>query len=354
MKSLHVIGSRKGGGAERFFARLVAGLNEESTALAVVQPGSEVETWLDDSGSCYPLRMRNNWDLFARWQINKMVKNLSPDIVQTYMGRATRLTHLGRNSGSIHVARLGGYYAVKAYQHPDALVGNTHGICDYLVKQGIPAEKVFYIGNCVDEPAEYSEGQLQLLRRDWKVPEDALLMTSVGRLHQNKGFPDLIDAMAKLPEEINQRPLHLFLVGEGPMRDDLTTQVEQAGLGGRVHFTGWQSEASLFYSACDIAVCPSRHEPLGNVILEAWSHNKPLVTTLNQGAQELVTPGEDGVVAEVKDSVSLSQSIEYALKMGAEDLLQMAQSGYQTLQREHSKDVVVSAYLNLYQKLTGS
>jgi len=354
MKSLHIIGSRKGGGAEHFFARLVAGLNEKSTALAVVQPGSEVDAWLDNSVSCYPLRMRNNWDLFARWKINKMVRNLSPDIVQTYMGRATRLTHLERNSGSVHVARLGGYYAVKPYQHTDALVGNTHGICDYLIKQGIPAEKVFYIGNFVDEPPQYSENQLQVLRKEWKVPEDALLMTSVGRLHLNKGFPDLIDAMAKLPEEINHRPLHLFLVGDGPMREELANQVEQAGLGGRVHFTGWQSKASIFYSACDIAVCPSRHEPLGNVILEAWSHRKPLVTTLNQGAQELVTPGQNGIVAEVKDSASLSQSIEHALKMSAETLLQLAQSGYQTLQREHSKEVVVGAYLNLYQKLIGS
>lgn len=354
MRSLHIIGSRKGGGAERFFTRLVAGLNQQSKAIAVAQPGSEVAGWLNASVEQFPLRMRNNWDLLARWQINTLIKRVQPDIVQTYMGRATGLTHLPKRAGCVHIARLGGYYGIKTYRHADALVGNTHGICDYLVQKGIPSEKVFYIGNFVDQPNSYSVTELQGLRQEWGVPVDALLLTSVGRLHPNKGFPDLVDAMARLPEEINHRPLHLFLVGDGPMREELVTQVAQSGLGARIHFTGWQSDASPFYAACDIAVCPSRHEPLGNVILEAWSHRKPLVTTANQGASELVTAGENGLVAAVEDAGSLSKTIEAALRLDTTILEQLAETGYQTLMQEHSQEVVVNAYLDLYQRLTGS
>ncbi len=354
MRSLHIIGSRKGGGAERFFARLVAGLNQRSAASAVVQPGSEVAGWLSTSVEQFPLRMRNNWDLLACWQINTLIKRVQPDIVQTYMGRATRLTHPPKRTGCVHVARLGGYYEIKTYRHADALVGNTRGICDYLIQEGVPAGQVFYIGNFVDQPPGYSVEQLQALRQEWGVPGDALLLTSVGRLHPNKGFPDLLDAMARLPEEINHRSLHLFLVGNGPMQNELATQVAQSGLGARVHFTGWQSDVSPFYAACDIAVCPSRHEPLGNVILEAWSHHKPLVTTANQGATELVTSGENGLVARVEDAVSLSESIEAALRLDVATLEQLAETGYQTLVREHSQEVVVSAYLDLYERLTRS
>lgn len=104
MRSLHIIGSRKGGGAERFFTRLVAGLNQRSAASAVVQPGSEVAGWLNTSVEQFPLRMRNNWDLLARWQINTLIKRVQPDIVQTYMGRATGLTHVPKRAGCVHIA----------------------------------------------------------------------------------------------------------------------------------------------------------------------------------------------------------------------------------------------------------
>ena len=75
--------------------------------------------------------MRNGWDLLSVLKIRRLIRNTGPLIVQTYMGRATRLTRLPRDSAAIHVARLGGYFKIKGYyQHAHAWVGNTRGICD--------------------------------------------------------------------------------------------------------------------------------------------------------------------------------------------------------------------------------
>ena len=87
--------------------------------------------------------MRGIWDLWARGKIAKLVESRRPPIVQTWMGRATRLTHLPARSQSVHVARLGGYYNPKGYRHAHAWVGNTRGICDHLIREGLPANRFF-------------------------------------------------------------------------------------------------------------------------------------------------------------------------------------------------------------------
>src|SRR3546814_2771750 len=64
----------------------------------------------------------------------------------------------------------------------------------------------------------------------------------------------------------------LWLAGEGPRRRALMQQAARLGLGDRVRFLGWRDDVAALLRAADVFLCPSRHEPLGNVVIEAWAH----------------------------------------------------------------------------------
>ncbi len=355
IRTVHIIGSRASGGAERFYSRLVSALHAQGEpVLAVCPPGSAVAEELESTGTpVQPLAMRSVWDLAARWRIGRIARQFDADIVQTYMGRATRLTHLPRGRRPVHVARLGGYYNLKGYRHAHGWVGNTRGICDYLLDSGLPADRVFHIGNFVDRPAPVAATDIQRLRTRLGVPSDALVVTAAGRLHPNKGFPDLLEAFARLPRELGGRPLHLVIAGDGPMAAELKALGEQLALHDRLHWAGWQNDLGPYYGLADLFVCPSRHEPLGNVILEAWNHGAPLLATRSLGAEELITDGDNGRLVPVQDPPALAGAMEELLRADPGMRGALAERGRATVAASHSREVVVGAYLDMYAQLLG-
>ena len=352
IKSLHIIGSRLLGGAESFYMRLALALHDGGyPTIAMNRQDSQVAKELQGKIPLVHGRFSNPWDLITRNKVSRIIKVEQPDIVQTYMTRATVLTHLRSDSKAVHIARLGGFYKIKRFAHAHAWVGNTQAICDYLINGGMPADKVFYIGNFVDRPVEQSIEQKRSLAQSLGLPDDALVIMSIGRMIEKKGFQDLLPAFAGLPAEIKSRPLHLLLVGDGPMRMELEQSTHQLGIGGRVHFTGWQTSTSPYYSLADIFVCPSRHEPLGNVILEAWSHSLPVVSTDSHGAIELIEDGQNGVLSPCHDAKALSQRLLNML--GADESLrhQLGCNGYETVEKNYRPEAVTAAYLQLYRHL---
>lgn len=352
--SLHILGSRQFGGADKFYVRLIAALNQAGhRAVPVNRTGSPVAKALAERDiPSLHLPLANKWDLYSTLRIRALVRKLAPRIVQTYMGRATRLTRLPRDGLASHVARLGGYYKVPGYyEHPDAWVGNTRGICLYLEEQGLPTAGIHHIGNFVDPALPVSGELLSELRRRHRLPENAWVIYTLGRFIHKKGFADLLNAFARLPREVEARTLVLMISGDGPLRDDLHRLGRELGLGARLIWTGWQNDAAPFYALADAMVCPSRHEPLGNVILEAWSHRLPVVSTTTDGARELVRDGENGLLSACPETECLAGRISELLAMETGARKAMAENGYRYLMENYSREAVVNAYLGLYETL---
>lgn len=353
--SLHILGSPGLGGAERFFIRLVNGLAERQEGIGVaVRPKSPVTRFLHPGIAVHPVPMRNGWDVLSVFKIRALIRRIGCPVVQTYMGRATRLTRTPRDSGAVHIARLGGYYKIRGYYtHAHAWIGNTKGICDYLIRNGLPPRRVFYIPNFVDAPPPVPEETLKTLRSTWRIPQEAWVVFSLGRFVPKKGFTDLLSAFARLPRSIKGRPVILVVAGDGPHRDHVQRQSDSLRLGPHVRFVGWQDEPAPFYALSDVFVCPSRHEPLGNVILEAWSHGVPVVSTETLGAVELVNPGENGILTPVSDPVAMARAIQNILE--DEGLRrELGEAGRKMVTELYSQERVIGQYLDLYEKLVGS
>ena len=347
MNSIHIIGSKASGGAERFYARLVNSLSEQSRVLAVNPPGSAVSKLIEPEISQLHPPMLNNQDFLSRFIIRRTALKNRPAIVQTYMGRATHLTHVPRGKGLVHVARLGGYYNLKAYRHAHHLIGNTQGICDYLIQQGVPAETVHYIGNFVEPIAPPPAKELAALRESLKIPADAFVITCAARFHENKGLPDLLNAFSKLWKK--HPAARLILVGDGPLSSEIRAQIQTLELENAVILPGW-CDPSPYYHLADVLTCPSRHEPLGNTILEAWACGKPLVATQTQGATELITHGENGLITPLKNAAALADAFEQLMNDPALRAA-LAEAGAKTVQRRFSKAVITGQYLELYERL---
>ncbi|SMC17683.1 Glycosyltransferase involved in cell wall bisynthesis [Desulfacinum hydrothermale DSM 13146] len=350
--SLHIIGSRAMGGAESFFARLVNGLVEKGAPVqAVLRPQSPLPRHLASSVTVHTVAMRNGWDILSALQLRKLVEREACPIVQTYMGRATRLTRIPKGLDVVHVARLGGYYKIQGYYtHAHAWIGNTRGICDYLIASGLPAQKVHHVPNFVDTPAPIPESLRKDLRKRWKIPDEAWILFSLGRFVEKKGFDDLLKAFSLLPEKISSKRIFLAIAGDGPLKGRLFRLANQLGIEARVRWLGWQDDPGPFFSMGDIFVCPSRHEPLGNVILEAWSHGKAVVTTETVGPTEIASDGDTAILARIADPQHLASSIRKALE--DEDLRRfLAESGNRQFKENYTKDAVVTQYLTLYDRL---
>jgi glycosyltransferase involved in cell wall biosynthesis len=350
VKTLHLIGSKTLGGAERWFIRFtraLADLGEPTHAL--VRRGSDLVAVDWGQVVLGELPMSTVWDPLSRLEVRRAVRRIAPDLVQTYMGRATRLTHLrGR---PLHLARLGNYYDLRGYRHCDAWIGNTRGICDYLIRAGFPPERVHLIYNFADLHAPAPPEALAALRRQWSIPADAWVLVAPGRLTPIKGFDDLLQGFARLAPAINGRPPLLLLLGEGPLRQKLEQLAGRLGVGERVRFTGWQNEPGPYYDLADLVVFPAKPgEPFGNVLIETWAHRRPLLATEFLGAQEVTRHGEDAWRIPCEDPEALAKGITRLL--GDDGLRDgLAEQGQLRAVRDFSSQAILAEYLDLYRTL---
>jgi glycosyltransferase involved in cell wall biosynthesis len=210
------------------------------------------------------------------------------------MNRAAGMTPRGDYT---LVGRLGGYYDLKYYRHCDHLVGNTRDLQRWMVAQGWPEARVHYLPNFAIDFA----GVAPVAR------PAAPHLLAMGRLHANKGFDTLIRALALVPDA------QLSIAGEGPERAALAALAEECGVAPRLHLLGWRQDTGALLAACDVFICPSRHEPLGNVVLEAWSAARPVIAAAAQGPSELIADGQTGLLVPVDAPEPLAAAIRALL-----------------------------------------
>jgi glycosyltransferase involved in cell wall biosynthesis len=353
--NLQIVGSLALGGAERWFIRFAGALADRGapTQLAI-RAGGGLESVDLPRVPLHRLPFRTVWDPVSRAAVSRLIRRTKPDIVQTYMGRATRLTRLKPGTGPVHIARLGGYYALHPYRQAHAWVGNTKGLCDWLVQQGLPSNRIFHIYNFVDPPHPLPADRVTILRDALDIPESAWVLLTAGRFVQVKGHAHLVQALSLLPAEIQGRPLRLVLLGEGVLEPRLREQAEQAGVAERIVWAGWQSEPGPYFQLADLVVFPSlEEETLGNVILEAWSWSTPLLTSRFRGAREIARHGEDAWCVPCGDSRALANGIKQVLSDPAL-AAELVEEGGKRIQSEFDRSRITDLYLELYKELAGS
>src|SRR5205814_4914818 len=135
------------------------------------------------------------------------------------------------------------------------------------------------------------------------VPQAALLLLTLSRLHPKKGIDTAIRALAGLANA------HLCVAGDGPEQAKYETLARELGLTERVHFLGWRNDRKALLEACDICLLPSRYEPVGTVIAEAWSMPRPAAAALADGARQYVRDNDNGALFPIDHAEALARCV---------------------------------------------
>jgi len=337
MKILNVIGSNKKGGAEQFFIRHAMAMKERGVDQVIaVREGGWVEQKLKDAGIAQiAFAFGGALDFRTRGKVDKLIQAEQPDVILSWMGRAAK--HIPDTTVP-HITRLGNYYPLKHYRHCDYFVGNTPGIAAFIRDNGIAEDRVSYIPNFVEtKPAEPADRTL------FDTPHDEPLILWLGRMTHSKGPDVLIQALANVPRA------HLWMAGHGDMHDELLALVETLGLRDRVRFLGWREDIFNLLSAADISVCASRHEALGNVVLEAWAQSTPVVAARSPGPEHLIQDGQTGILVDNDCSESMAAGLNWLIEQP-----QLAEAigaaGYRYLVEHYGRETIIDQYVALFER----
>ena len=342
MRLLQLMAGAEKGGAEKFFMRLANSLHKTSIHQELlVRPFKKREKFFKEASIKFSTAQFGGvWDFSTRKAVKKLVQRFEPDIVLSWMNRATSFVPvLGRSNPFVHVGTPRGYYDPKYYKQCDHLIVTTNDLAEFYFKQGWKSDCVTVLHNFAPD------FQTQPIpRKNLKTPENAEVILALGRFHKNKGFDVLLKSLALLPD------CFLWLGGTGIMERELKKQAHELGVENRVRFLGWLENPAPFFAASDIFVCSSRHEPFGNIVIEAWSQKIPLVAAASEGPSQLIEHEKTGLLFPKEDHRAMANAISQVknderLKEG------LALAGREKYEREFSEDKVVSQYLGLFKRL---
>lgn len=188
--------------------------------------------------------------------------------------------------------------AIKDLNRNDGLVAVSDATRDFHLSRGLNRDICQTIYNGVDMTV-FQPTDRTALRRRWfpQLPDDAIVLLNVGQICLRKGQKDLADAVIRLLPDFPQ--LHLVLAGTRHSTKAESVQYEQSilkvfagqGLQNHLHLLGYQSQISQIMNASDVIVHAAKQEPLGRVLLEAASCERPIIATNVGGTSEILVDG---------------------------------------------------------------
>ena len=169
-----------------------------------------------------------------------------------------------------------------------------------------------------------------------------------GRMSVQKGPDLLVEAIPRILR--NRSDVRFVFMGEGGMRAECERRARELGVADACRFLGYtsSSEKEELINACDLMCVPSRNEPFGVVVLEAWDACKPVVAT---EAVSIVRNFEDGLLAYVQPE-SIAWCINRLLSNPAE-MKKLAEAGYSRIDAEFSWDRIATRTEEVYEQAMG-
>lgn len=222
----------------------------------------------------------------------------------------------------------------------------------------VPAERVRVIPNALDLrwlDRLATPGDGARVRLAAGIGKDDVVLLSVGRLEENKGFHHLAAALGALAAHGGRLPegrWRWVVIGDGPFRGRLDEAIREANLGTAAMLLGRAEDRDLhaWYEAATLFIHPTVYEGSSLVTLEAMAHRRAVVATNAGGLPDKVRPGVNGWLVEPGDPSALAAAISGAID-DPKKLTAFGQAGRQIVEDEFSWDAAGRATLALYKEL---
>lgn len=258
-------------------------------------------------------------------------------------------TEWGRNgnhfgygiSGEIsHREWLGCYEAAK-------VIVTTKRMQDELMQiYDLPKEKIPIIPNGIIIGKMRRGVDAGRIKEKYGIHPLAPVVLFCGRMSTQKG-PDLL--VEAIPDVLKNRPdVNFVFIGEGGMRSECERRIRDLGVANSCRFLGYSSSADKqqLLNACDMMCVPSRNEPFGVVVLEAWDACKPVVAT---DAVSIINNFEDGLLAYVQPE-SIAWCINRMIN-NPKEMKDLARAGCARISSEFSWDHIAKRTEKVYDEV---
>ena len=186
----------------------------------------------------------------------------------------------------------------KIFRLADVVIIPSEAGRQFILSMGIPDSRIVLTPFVVDNPwwsERASEVDRSAVRREWRVPEDALVVLFCAKLQPWKRPGDVLDAFAKA----NVEGAYLVIAGDGPLRPGLEAAAKALGIAERTRFLGFVNQTGMpsIYRSADLFVLPSEYDACPAVVCEAMLCGCPVVLSDEiRGRFDLVKNGETGFI----------------------------------------------------------
>jgi glycosyltransferase involved in cell wall biosynthesis len=338
MRIVQVMAGAENGGAETYSTDMMLSLMDRGVEQRLVVPNkSPHATRLRAAGATVDSHVFDiPFGPLRRMRMQRVINEFKPDLIHCWMRRAASLV---RPQSCPTIGWFGGYYDPSTFKSASHFVGVTEGLVAHMIANNVPADRAHYVPTfpVVDEATAVDRASLA-------TPADAIVLLALARLHDKKGLDILLQSIVHLPECI------AWIAGDGPLEAKLKELAATLGVAGRVRWLGWRTDRGALLRAADICVMPSRWEPFGNVMLEAWAAGTPLVAAAAQGPKALVRDGENGMLVPIDDAPALGAAIR---KVMADATMRDAivAGGLRDYRRSFTKEAVTARMIQIYRQI---
>jgi glycosyltransferase involved in cell wall biosynthesis len=364
-KILQLIDGLNIGGAEVLLVDLARGAKEAGYEVSVgfSTPGPLGQKLLGMEIPCIRLPRLIRIDPFLLFGMCRLILRERPDIVHTHLFKSDFHGRLA--------ARLCGVPVVVSTSHNNdawaknfllgRLYGFTAGLANKIIAvseevrayqiqhTGVPSDKVIVIENGVDVRRFIGQEEAgRSLRAEFNIHADAPLFGIIGRLQPQKDHDNFLKAAVQIRNELPDA--RFLVVGDGPLRGELTDRAKALGLDSAVIFCGIRSDIPAVLAALNVLVISSKWEGLPVTLLEGLASHTPVVSTAVGGVPNVVADGESALLVPAQDSLSLAAACLKVLK-DPQLSQKLADAGFARVKNEFSLDAMIARTLNLYNEL---
>ena len=309
-KILHIIGGGEIGGAEQHVLSLLNGLDWSrfSPHLACLTHGPFAALARETNIPTRTFPMRYPLDLSPLFGLIRWARQKGITLIHTHGSRANLLGRLGAkwlglpclttvHSSLAHdyLSPWSAHLALGLDRLTLPLTSGIITVSEHLAQEvalrGGQNIETIYNGQSPLSFVDPTHSRHQF-RKQWGIPTDALVIGTIGRLHPTKGHTYLIKTATQL--RLKFPNLHLLLIGDGPLRQDLESELSSSPI--PYTLTGHLPHAYKALLSMDLFVLPSISEGMGLVLLEAMKAGVPIVASAIGGIPEVVRSGKDGLL----------------------------------------------------------
>lgn len=238
------------------------------------------------------------------------------------------------------------YYPVEKFcaRFTDVLI--TINKEDYeLAQKKMHAKKVCYVpGVGIDlDRIRSVQADRNEMRKSMGVPEDCVLLTSVGELIKRKNHQVVIKAIARL----NNPKIHYVIAGQGNLLSRLMKISESLRLEHQIHFLGYRKDVYQIYKASDVAVLPSLQEGLPVALMEAMACGLPVVCSNIRGNVDLIENDKGGFLCECFNADAFAEGIKKVVSGKIEEMCLINQNKMQMFDVKNICDKMMKLYSTL-------